>query len=238
VFDSSPARVTGDVCTRITVAELAKPMRFCNRYVSTQAEMSDDGSLGNAVTTSAASDLAQALGDIDAYTGRPPNVTQVSVLMKLRRSAEQAFIRHVSLPHRVRAGHDTRVKVTLQQVRGDRFTRTYPLHIPASAPAGRQTLEFVGQDADQGDDGLSTIILDTGGDPTPGGDPGPRTLHALAKEVTRIHRYDGVRVRLGHRAIKAFRDDAFRISGQDDVTVRILKGHATRGGRSRSLSVR
>jgi hypothetical protein len=224
VFDSSPARATGDMCARITVAELAKPMRFCNRYVSTTAEMSDDGSLGNAVTTSAASDLAQALGDIDAYTGRPPNVTQVSVLLKLRRNAQQAFIRHISLPHRVRAGHDTRVKLTLQQVRGDRFTRTYSLHIPSSAPAGRQTLELVGQDTDAGDDGLATIILDTGGDPTPGGDPGPRTLHALAKEVARIHRYDGVRMRLGHRVVKAFRDGAFRISGQAEATVRILRG--------------
>jgi hypothetical protein len=226
VFDSTPARATGDVCARIAVAELSKPMRFCNRYVSTSAEMSDDGSLGNAVTTSAASDLAQALGDIDAYTGRPPDVTQVSVFMKLRRTAEQAFIRHVSLPRRVRAGHDTRVKVTLQQVRGDRFTRTYSLHIPASAPAGRHTLQFVGHDADEGDDALTTIILDTGGDSTPGGDPGPRTLHALAKEVAGIHRYDGVRLRIGHHVMKAFRDDAFRISGQDDATVRILKGHA------------
>jgi hypothetical protein len=30
--------------------------------------------------------------------------------------------------------------------------------------------------------------------------------------------------------MKAFRDDAFRISGQDDVTVRILKGHARGAG--------
>jgi hypothetical protein len=229
VFDSTPVRVTGDVCVRIAVAELAEPMRYCNRYVSTSATIADDGSFGNAVTTDAAGDLATALGDVDAYTGKPPTVTHVSVVMNLRRRAEQAFIRGVSLPRRVRAGHDTRVRLMLQQLRGERFVKTYRLHIPASAPGGRHKLRLVGQDADQGDDALDAVILSDGGNPTPGGDPGPRTLHALAKEVGRIHRYDGVRLRLGHRVVKAFRDDAFRISGQGQATVRVLHGHARAG---------
>jgi hypothetical protein len=228
VFGSTPVRVTGNVCARIDVAELAKPMRFCNRYVSTSATIADDGSLGNAVTTGAASDLSTALGDIDAYTGRPPTVTQVSVLMKLRRTAEQAFIRHVSIPRRVRAGHDAKVKVTLQQVRGDRFVRSYRLHIPSSADRGRQKLRLVGQDADQGDDSLATIIFSDDGDSNPGGNPGPRSLRALAKQVARIHRYDGVALRIGRRATRAFRDAAFRISGQAEVTVRIVGGHSHR----------
>jgi hypothetical protein len=230
VFNSTPMRETGDVCVRIVLAELAKPMRFCNRYVSTSADISDDGSLGNAVTTGAAGDLAQALDDIDAYTGRPPDVTQVSVQMRLRRTAEQAFIRRVSLPRRLRAGHDARVKVTLQEVRGDRFVRAYTVHIPSSAPAGRRALRFVGRDADSGDDGLGTIILDLGlgGNATPGGDPGPPSLHRLAKEVARIHRYDGVTLHMGHRSIRAFRDDAFRISGQASSRVRIVRGHRKR----------
>ena len=226
VFDSTPVRVTGDVCARITVAELSKPMRYCNRYVSTSADISDDGSLGNAVTTGAAGDLATALGDIDAYNGRPPNITQVSVLMKLRRTAEQAFIRKVSLPRRVRRGHDVRVRLTLQQARGDTFARTYTMRIPSSAPVGRRTLRFVGQDVDEGDDSLISIILSGGDNSTPGGDPGPRTLKALAKEVSRVHRYDGVALRLGHQTLKAFRDDAFRISGQGNASVRIARGRS------------
>jgi hypothetical protein len=229
VLGSTPSRVTGDVCARISVAELSKPMGFCNRYVSTSSSLSDDGSLGNAVTTGAASDVAGALSDIDAYTGKPPTVTGVAVTMNLRRTAEQAFIRHVSLSRRLRAGHDARVKLTLQQVRGDRFTRTYTFHIPASASRGRVRLEFIGQDADQGDSGLATIILDDGSDDTPGGDPGPRTVHALAKEVAKTHRYDGVLLRLGHgRIVHAFRDPGFRISGQATATVRILRAHPKR----------
>jgi hypothetical protein len=229
VFDSTPSRVTGDVCTDIRVAELSKPMRFCNRYVSTSATLADDGSLGNAVTTGAAGDVGTALADIDAYTGKPPTVTGVSVDMQLRRTAEQAFIRHISLPRRLRRGQDVSVKVTLQQVRGDRFTRSYRVHIPLHAAAGRTRLEFVGQDVDQGDSGLISIILSDGGTSTPGGDPGPRTVHALAREIARIHRYDGVSVRLGHgERVHAFRDAGFRISGQAAVTVRILRGHPKR----------
>jgi hypothetical protein len=229
VFDSTPSRVTGDVCTDIRVAELSKPMRFCNRYVSTSATLSDDGSLGNAVTTGAAGDVATALADIDAYTGKPPTVTGVSVDMQLRRTAEQAFIRHVSLPRRLRPGQVAKVKLTLQQVRGDRFTRTYRVRIPRNAPAGRTRLEFVGQDVDQGDSGLISIILSNGGDANPGGDPGPRTVHALAKEIARIHRFDGVTLRFGHgQRAHAFRDAGFRISGQASVAVRILRGHSKR----------
>jgi hypothetical protein len=202
--------------------------------VSTSSSISDDGSLGNAVTTGAASDLAQALGDIDAYTGKPPNVTQVSVLMTLRRTAEQAFIRRISLPRTVRAGHTLKIKLRLQEVRGERFVRTYELHLPSSAPAGRQRLRFVGQDTDEGDDGLATLILSLGDNPTPGGDPGPPTLRGLAKEVGRIHRYDGVLMRIGHRTMRAFRDNQLRISGQANASVRIIRLHSrAHGPRSR-----
>lgn len=229
VLDSTPSRVTGDVCADIRVAELSKPMRFCNRYVSTSATLNDDGSLGNAVTTGAAGDVGTALSDIDAYTGKPPTVTGVSVDMRLQRTAEQAFMRRISLPRRVRAGSDVKVKVTLQQVRGDRFTRTYSLHIPARTHRGRTRLELVGQDVDQGDNGLVSIILSDGGDSTPGGDPGPRTVHALAKEVGRLHRYDGVSLRFDHGdAVHAFRDPGFRISGQAEATVRVLRAHSKR----------
>jgi hypothetical protein len=229
VFDSTPSRVTGDVCTAIRVAELSKPMRFCNRYVSTSATLSDDGSLGNAVTTGAAGDIGTALGDIDAYTGKPPTVTGVSVDMKLHRTAEQAFMRHVSLPRRLRPGQDVKVRVTLQQDRGDRFTRSYRLHVPQRAPSGTVRLQFVGQDVDQGDSGLVSIILSDGDNSTPGGDPGPRTVHALAREIAHIHRYDGVSLRLGRGdTVRAFRDPGFRISGQAKVTVRIVRGHSKR----------
>ena len=98
VLGSTPSRLTGEMCARITLTEIDKPLRFCNRYVSVAAGQGEDGSITNAVMSGAANDLSGALASIDAYTGKPPTVTGVSVLLKVHRGADQAFIRDVSLP--------------------------------------------------------------------------------------------------------------------------------------------
>src|SRR3954451_9987422 len=70
VLGSSPSRLTGDMCARITLAQLSKPLHFCSRYVSTVSGQADDGTSENAVISGAASDLGGALATIDAYTGK------------------------------------------------------------------------------------------------------------------------------------------------------------------------
>jgi hypothetical protein len=198
-------------------------MRFCNRYVSTASEQADDGSAINAVVSGAASDLASALGDIDAYTGQPPHVNRVSVLLKLRRTAEQAFMRRISAPRRVRPGQRIRVRVSLQRVRGARMERTYSVRIPRTARPGRLRLLLVGRDADAGDSGLTTIIIGDDSGTSEGGDPGPKTLRALARRVSSLGRFDGVTLHTGKASSHAFRDDGMRISGHAEVTVRVVR---------------
>jgi hypothetical protein len=220
---SVPGRLTGEMCTRISLAELSKPLRFCNRYVSVGGGQTEDGGSSNAVLSGAADDLGSALGAIDAFTGKPPRVTGVNVLLKLRRGADQAFIRGVSLPRRVRPGQKVRVKVALQRVRGDKLTRTYTLQIPRDARSGRQTVRLVGQDADQGENAFTTIILGEDEDQNEGGDPGAASLDELAEQIRATQRYDGVTVRVGRARGDAFRDDAFRISGQIETTVRVWR---------------
>ena len=149
---STPGRLTGEMCARISLAELDEPLRFCNRYISLAATESEDGTMTNAVLSGAASDLGGALATIDAYTGKPPRVTGVSALLKVRRGADLASIRSISLPRRVRPGQRVRARVGLQRLRGDRLTRTYPLRIPSDLRRGTQRLRFVGQDADEGED--------------------------------------------------------------------------------------
>src|SRR4051794_412973 len=222
VLDSTPARLTGDLCARITLAQRKPPLRFCNRYVSTSEAPLDDTTLGNAVVTSAALDVAAALGDVDAYTGKPPEVTGVSVLVKLRRGAEQAFMRGVSAPAVVRPGQRIKVRVRLQRVRGDRLRRTYTVRIPPDARRGRLRLRLVGRDVDQFEDAVATIILGDDHDDA-GGDPGPGSLKALAKEIRGLGRFDGVTLEAGRRRTHAFRDDALRISGHAAVTVRVRR---------------
>jgi hypothetical protein len=213
------------MCARIGIAELKKPMRFCNRYISVSAGLSDDGSVTNGVLSGTAADLGDALSMIDAFTGKPPTVTGVNVLLKVHRGADQAFIRRVSLPRTVRRGQRVRVKVSLQRVRGGAFTRSYRMRIPSRTPRGRQQLRFVGQDADQGADIFSTIIIgDEDDNQGEGGFRGPKNLRRLAKQIRATGRYDGVSLRAGDETVaKAFRDDDFRISGNAEATVRVRR---------------
>lgn len=224
VLGSTPARLTGNMCARISIKELAKPVRFCNRYVSTSAAQTDDGSTLNAVLSGASNDLATAISTIDAYTGTPPQVTGINVLLRVRRGADQAFIRSVKLPARVRPGQRVRARVSLQRVRGGTLVRTYTLRIPADAPRGNQRVRFVGQDADAGEDGFTTIIIGEDDERDEGGDPGPRTLRELEAQIKATGRYDGVTARVGRSSrIEAFRDEAFRISGNADATTRVVR---------------
>jgi hypothetical protein len=224
VLGATPGRVTGRMCARIGLAELKQPLRFCNRYVSLAQEQGDDGSLGNAVTTGAAGDLVSALSSIDAYTGKPPRITGVSVLLELQRSADQAFLRHISVPRTIRRGTTISVRATLQRVRGNELKRTYKLHIPGDAKPGRMKLRLIGHDADGGDNSLgTTIVIGNDSADDGAGDPGPRSLAELADEVDSNARYDGVSLRLGAIRARAFRDNGFRISGRAEATVRVTR---------------
>jgi hypothetical protein len=223
VLGSVPGRLTGEMCARITVAEVKKPLRFCNRYVSAQNSQTEDGGLSNAVLSGAADDLGSALGTIDAYTGKAPNVRAVDVLIKVHRGTGQAFLRDISMPSRVRQGQKVKVKVSLQVVRGPKLTRTYSMTVPRDARSGRQTVRLIGRDADQGDDAFATIILGDDGKQNNGGDPGPATLDELAAEVDSTERFDGVSLRIGRVRSEAFRDDDFRISGEAETTLRVAR---------------
>src|SRR4051794_6039240 len=199
----APPPLTGEMCARITLAQLSKPLHFCNRYVSTVSGQADDGTSENAVISGAANDLAGALATIDAYTGKPPTVTGVNVLLKLRRGADQAFLRSVSLPPRVRPGQKVRARVKLQVDRGGTLTRTYTLRIPAGVRRGTRHLHFIGQDVDLGDSGFTTIILGDDSDRAAAGDEGPKSLKALSARVRAATRYDGVTVRAGRVRARA-----------------------------------
>ncbi len=223
LLDSVPARLTGEMCARIAIQQISKPVRFCNRYVSVSAAQADDGTQLNAVLSGAANDLAGAIATIDAYTGTPPNVTGINVLIKVRRGADQAFIRSIKLPARVRPGQRVRARVSLQRVRGGTLVRNYPFRVPADAARGSQRFRFIGQDADAGEDGLTTIIIGDDDERDVGGDPGPRNLKELEAQLKGTERYDGVTVRVGRSRTEAFRDDAFRISGTADATTRVTR---------------
>jgi hypothetical protein len=229
---SQPARQTATMCARITLQELERPLRFCNRYVSNALSEGDDGSLANAVTSGAGGDLLEALSDVDAYNGRPPHVTGVTARVVVSRGAHQAFLQRIRAPRRVRAGQTARVSLTLQEVRGSTIERSYRVRIPAGLHRGRHALRLTGHDVDGGDDSFATTIIigDVGSD---FGSRGPRSLSALADQVRGISRYDGVTLHIGGDRRHAFRDGDLRISGAARTTVRVVSLRSDRRHRAR-----
>ena len=225
ILRSAPGQLSGTVCVRIALRERKRPLRFCNRYASAVAP-SDPTAGANIVAAGGASDALTALTDIDDFKQRPLHVTEFAARVKLHRGLRQAFIRSVSLPRRVRRGHRVRATLHLQVVRGPRITRSFLLRIPSSLHAGKHRLSFVGRDVDDPDSDLfgaivETITIGDGGGGASAGDPGARSLDALARRVRGIARYDGVTVRAGGSRAHAYRDPDLRISGRGSATVRV-----------------
>ncbi len=219
---SAPGRLTADVCAQISIRGLSDPARFCNRYVSAFPADEDFVGTANTVAARASQDVFDALAEIDAYQGTPPQIDEVAVRMDLRRGEQRAFLRSVKLPRRVRPGQKVRARVTMRRVRGGTIRRSYRMRIPTGLRRGVRTLRFTGADVDVADDGLLGAIIIDGADDG-AGDAGPRNLRALANRIRSLRRYDGVRVRTGSGSARAFRDRDLRISGRAATRVRVVR---------------
>ena len=199
ILRSAPGKLSGTVCARIVLRERKRPLRFCNRYASAVAP-SDPEAGENIVAAAGASDALTALSEIDDYKRKSLHVTEFSARVKLRRGLRQAFIRSVSMPRRVRRGQRVRVRLGLQVVRGPKITRSFRMRIPGSMRPGRRQVSFLGHDVDDPESDLFGALIETitiGGEDGDdgGGDPGARSLDALARRVRDVARYDGVTVR-------------------------------------------
>jgi hypothetical protein len=223
LLQSSPGRLTASICFQVTLAELRRPVRFCNRYVSAFPADADFVGTSNTVAARASSDLFDALAAIDDYQGRPPRISEVAVRMRIARGERRAFLRSVELPRRVRPGQKVRARVTMRRVRGGIIRRNYRVRIPNSLRRGVRSLRFTGTDADVADDGLLGSIIITDDMEDGAGDPGPRNLRRLADRIRSIRRYDGVRIRAGGMRTRSFRDPQLRISGRATATTRVVK---------------
>jgi hypothetical protein len=222
VLRSSPGRLTGTMCMRITFRERPnRPARFCNRYLSSTILAPDAGALGNAVAFSAALDTLDAITLIEGYEGRTPHVTKVGANIDMRRGEQLAFLRRLRAPRRVRPGQRVRVRVTMQRVRDGNLTRTYRVRIPRGAKPGRRTLKLIGFRQASPDDELLELLLgeDGGGEPS----SGPDRLSDLIAGIESLGRWDGVRVAVqGHRK-RAFKDDDLVITGRAQTRVRVVR---------------
>jgi hypothetical protein len=223
-LDGSPVLQSARMCVRLTIAQLSKPTGFCRRYVG--AYGGDQATAGGPFVT----DLSTALTDLDLFNYGAPKLTKVDVALTVRPGLQQALVRSVDAPARIRRGHDARLVLHLQRYRGERFTRVVRLRVPRDAPLGRVEVALTGSPLDDavGSDDIEIVLGDEG--PSDGGDSSPKSYARLGDQVRALAGYDGVRVRLrkaGGRGRTApqrlYADPQLRISGTASTTARVVR---------------
>ncbi len=217
ILTGSPARQSGDLCVKVTVRELRKPMRVCWDYAV-------DGASQNALAGAVAGDVASAVQVLESYKFGTLHPTSVEIGLRVRRGLRQAYMLGVRGPARARRGQRIRLRLALRQTgTGARFTRTLRLRVPRSAPTGLRTLRLQGTPADSGgdpnEDGELSLIFE--GDESTSDDAGPQSVDALRDAFQALARYDGVSARLGDSEGPLYRDPRLRISGEARVRLRI-----------------
>ncbi len=222
---SAPGNLYGRMCATVRLAELKKPLRICNRYVSAGPDASG---IGNVVAERAASDVADALSIIDSYRLGILRVEDIGARLTLRRGVRLAYLRSVEAPRRAKAGEKVRLKVTTELFAGPRRTRTVTVRLPDNLKRGVHRLRLRGAGPDSGGDLFSELFEDFIAEIEGSGDgaAGPATVQEVARRVRSLSRFDGVRMKVGRGrgpGVPAFRDKDFRIAGQATTRLRIVR---------------
>ena len=217
ILTGAPARQTGELCMKVTLRELRKPLRVCWDYAV-------DGASQNALAGAVAGDVATAVEVLESYKFGTLHPISVELGLRVRRGLRQAYILGISGPRRARRGQTIRLRLALRQTgSGARTSRTVRLRVPLSAPTGLRTLRLEGTPADTGGDpseeGELSLIFE--GDESTTDDAGPQSVVQVRDAFQALARYDGVSARLGDSERRLFRDPRLRISGGARVRLRI-----------------
>jgi hypothetical protein len=220
---SAPGRMTGRMCLRITFAERPnRPARFCNRYVSSGIIDPYLGPLGNPIAFNAAMDASSAFSLIEIFEGPTPHVANVHAEISTRRGEQVAFLRKVKAPRRVKSGQKAvTLKVTMQRLRGSKFTKRYRVNLPGGLKPGRRTLRLAGPEQEMDEEDILAILFGLG--PEEEQANGPASLNDLIESISSIGSWDGVSLRMGGTTKRAFKDDDMLVVGRASTSVRVRR---------------
>ena len=217
VLGGAPARQMGEMCVTITLRELPKPARFCERYAI-------DGDGPNALAGALSTDVARAAGILTTFDFGVLHITSVEIGLRVRRGLRQAYMVDATGPRSVRRGKKVKLKLHLRRTgTGVRFTRTIKVRIPADTAPGTRAIKLTGTDAEPGsnpnEDSELSIVFE---DPPEDG-PIPESAEDIRTAIEALERYDGVTATVGRTDIEAYRDPNLRISGDARVTLTVKK---------------
>jgi hypothetical protein len=217
VLGGAPARQSGDMCVVVTLRELSKPVRSCQRYAIA-------GTGPNALAGAVAADVAQIASIIDSYEFGVLHPTSIDVGLRVRRGMRQAWIVDATGPRRARRGKKVALKLHLRRtLTGVRFTRTIHVRIPSDTRPGTRTIRLAGTDAEAGsnpdeDSDLSILFEDA-----PDERPMPQSVDEVRDAIVALKRYTGITATIGGVDIEAYRDPDVRISGDARVVLTVKR---------------
>lgn len=225
-FSGAPAQETGRLCLTLSLRELRRPLRVCNRYV-TQGALEEGMPIPLAVTMGA--DATAAVAAVANARFAALHLTGIEASAAVERGMRLATIRSARVtPHLVRPGQRVRVALRVRLLRGPLQTIRFTLRIPRDARPGPRTLRLMGTPVDdlRGlDDEILSLITELFSE---GLGPPARSMDQVVRSVRRIAFWDGVRAKLGGgEGWKAYRDRALRLDGRASVDLLVAGRRGT-----------
>jgi hypothetical protein len=228
VYNGAPANESGHMCLSVAVRELRKPLRFCNRYVTSGLGVA--GLLPPALALATSIDATTALSLIDQEQFMQLHVTRVTVQLDAERGLREASIISAHAPLHVRAGKQVTVRLLVQVVRGRPRTVTLRLRIPPGA-RGLLLAKIVNPTSQSSAGGSPQALAQAlasalGGGPggSPSMPPPPTSLAGLRNAFAGVSIYDGLELHLGRRrAVRIYRDPGLLITGQARLVFQVKR---------------
>nr|MDQ4041518.1 hypothetical protein [Actinomycetota bacterium] len=214
VLSSLPPRVTSTLCVRVRVLERRRRLGFCDTYREGGGPFDD---------------MSQAFTLIDAFKFGRLTPLDASVSLDVRRGVREGFVIAARAPRRVRRGRRIRVRLLVQLRRGDRVRMSFAMRVPRSTRSGRRVLTLRGivpESLREGSDEELEVVLENTGEELDTEAPGPRSVDALAAQLSALGRPDGLRATFSRRGRGrvVLPSDRILLRGRISVPVRVLRG--------------
>lgn len=224
-----PTRLTGEMSLTIKFRQAPRPIILKRRYVTRDASIGDHSGFASA----AAETIKDALTHIEEWEGSPLTVDHVNIGFKVRRGSERAILSAVRMPRRARPGQRVRIHAIARRPNGPSERVSFMVQLPHRLGPGRHRLTLQGPELDNGDQALFerifkdlTKLLKRHLDDSDDSDRPARNIAQLRQRISKLERYDGLRLMIGGRGGKviahAFRTPNFRISGKVSGYVQII----------------
>ena len=100
----------------------------------------------------------------------------------------------------------------------DRFR----VNLPGGLKPGRRTLRLTGFNQDSSDEDILALLFGLDGEKDESPD-GPARLNDLIESISALGHWDGVRLRMGGKTKRAFKDEDMLIVGRASTAVRVRR---------------